>query len=89
MQIKKSCSSQDPVERGAELWQHNNLLLQLLFREDEPSHYIIQLFQSQLGMKDSDVIWIGANYPFESSVQVQQNLAENLESKETMFFFDI
>lgn len=40
-------------------------------------------------MEDSDMIRIGANYPFESSVQVQQNLAENLESKETVFFLDL
>lgn len=40
------------------LWQDNNLLLQLLFREDERPHYIIKLFQSHLGMESSDAIRI-------------------------------
>lgn len=74
----------DSAEREAQLRQHDNLLLQLLLREDEPSHDVIELFQSQLGMEHSDVIRIRANHPLQSSVEVQQNLTENLGKKGTM-----
>lgn len=74
----------DSAAREAQLRQHDNLLLQLLLREDEPSHDVIELFQSQLGMEHSDVIRIRANHPLQSSVEVQQNLTENLGKKGTM-----
>lgn len=66
------------LESEARLRQHDNLLLQLLFGEDEPSHDVVQLFQSQLGMEYSDVVRIRANRPLQSPVEVQQDLTENL-----------
>lgn len=65
------------------LWQDNNLLLQLLLREDEPLHYVIHLLQSQLGMEHSNIIWVGAHHPLQGSIQVQQHITENLEERQT------
>ena len=63
------------------LWQDHNLLLQLLGREQEVPHDLIELLQGQLGMQLGDVIRFQAHHVLQQVIEIPEDVAQHLDGE--------
>lgn len=66
----------------AGLWQDRDLFLQLLWRKQEVSHDLIQLFQGQLGMKPGHVIGLQTQHVLQQVVEILEDIPQHLDEKD-------
>lgn len=66
------------------LWQNHNLFLQLLWWEEEISHYLIQLFKGQLGMELGHVIRLQAHHVFQQVVEILEDIPQHLYERDSV-----
>lgn len=64
------------------LWQDHDLFLQLLWWEQEVSHYLIQLFQGQLGMELGNVIGLQTYHVLQQVVEILEDVPQHLDERD-------